>query len=74
MTVDITLEAKERKILELCDPYGCTATTLITVGKVKRATLAELSGEGRRLIALTRPGVYVLTEHGRAALGPDRSR
>ncbi len=69
MTVDITLEAKERKLLVMCYPHGCTATTLISAGRATRQELEALTGEGRRLIAQTRPGCYALTEHGLAALG-----
>jgi hypothetical protein len=66
--IDITLETKERRLLDLMHPYGCTGRTLILIGKAK-------PGETDALVErdLAKPGklkgTYRLTENGEIAIG-----
>jgi hypothetical protein len=64
--IDISLDKRERKILEFAHPYGCVFRTMHVAG-IKREEVAALVE--RRLLAGDGQGGFDLTEGGRAALG-----
>jgi hypothetical protein len=64
--IDISLDKRERKILELAHPYGTVFRTMHAAG-IKREDVNALIE--RRLIVGDGQGGYDLTEGGRAALG-----
>lgn len=66
--IDISLEAKERKLLDLMHPHGCSARCLLQTGKAKAGEIPALVDRGL-CQAGPQGGTYELTDGGRIAIG-----